>query len=370
MPETAPAKTALPVVEAVADPDSHPEPRPARAPKLPWFLAVALLVLGLVLGYLAVTGGGLPGLVRALLGAAGLIAVFSGLRRLMVLMELPAVDIAAWGSGLWLGLLSLAAILADVLPLGNANDPSQTIGTPGYATPDLFSAHPLGTNGFGLDLLARSVYGARVSLLTVALTVLVSLVIGGAIGMIAGYFRGKTDLTIGVVAEASLVVPPLILLIAIAAVLGPASSMTEAVVKNGTALAIVGIPAMIRLSRANTLVHAQRDFVTASRALGAKHSYVLWRDLLPNVALPLVSYGFIIAAVLIVAEGSLAFLGLGLQQPEPSWGNMIAEGGLTELRRYPHVPLIPGAFMFLTVFSLNILGERLRTRWDAREVQV
>jgi peptide/nickel transport system permease protein len=280
------------------------------------------------------------------------------------------VDLTFWFSVCWLVGLSACAILADLLPLGNAADTTQTIGVAGYARPDLFSANPLGTNGFGLDLLARSIYGARVSLLTVGCTVLVSLLVGGVIGMIAGYFRGWVDVVIGIFADAALVIPALVLLIAFAAVLGPPRTVPEAVLKSGIALAVVGIPTMIRLARANTMVFAQREFVTASRAMGATHTRILLRELLPNVALPLVSYAFIVSAVLIVAEGSLAFLGLGLQQPAPSWGNMIAEGGLRELRRHPHVPLIPGVFMFLTVFSLNIVGERARTRWDARETKI
>ena len=278
-------------------------------------------------------------------------------------------DLTFWVSVCWLVGLTVCAALADLLPLGNAADTTATIGVAGYARPDLFSANPLGTNGFGLDLLARSIYGARVSLLTVGCTVVVSLLVGGVIGMIAGYFRGWVDMVIGIFADAALVIPALVLLIAFAAVLGPPRTVPEAVLKSGIALAVVGIPTMIRLARANTMVFAQREFVTASRAMGATHTRILLRELLPNVALPLVSYAFIVSAVLIVAEGSLAYLGLGLQQPTPSWGNMIAEGGLRELRRHPHVPLVPGVFMFLTVFSLNIIGERARARWDAREIK-
>lgn len=328
-----------------------------------------LLAGGLVAYAGAVTLNGLPGLVRAAVVLAGIAVAVNGLRRLVRGIRGADVDLTLWLSVVWLCGLTLAAIFADLLPLGNADDTSQTIGVVGYATPDLFSGHPLGTNGFGLDLLARSIYGARVSLLTVGVTVLVSLVIGGLIGMVAGYFRGWVDVGIGIFAEAALVIPALVLLIAFAAVLGPSRSVPEAVLKSGTALAVVGIPTVIRLARANTMVHAQRESVTAARAMGATHGRIILRELLPNVALPLVSYAFIIAAVLIVAEGSLAFLGLGLQQPTPSWGNMIAEGGLRELRRYPHVPIVPGVFMFLTVFSLNIIGERARSRWDARDMK-
>lgn len=270
----------------------------------------------------------------------------------------------------WLVALVLAAIFADLLPLANHNDTSATIGVPGYARPDLFSAHPLGTNNFGLDLLARAIYGARVSLLTVTVTVVLSVVIGGAVGLIAGYFRGRIDVVVGIVADAALAIPALVVLIAFAAVLGPPTSVSEAVVKTSAALVIVGVPTMVRLARANTMVVAQREFVEAARSLGARHRRIIVRELLPNVALPMISYVLVICAVLIVAEGSLSFLGLGLQQPEPSWGNMIAEGGLRDLRNHPHVPLVPGAFMFTTVYALNVISDRARVSWSGREAKL
>jgi peptide/nickel transport system permease protein len=209
-----------------------------------------------------------------------------------------------------------------------------------------------------------------VSLTTALFAVAVSMVIGVAIGMFAGFYRGWLDAVIGVGTDASLAIPALVLLIAIAAVLGVPKTVPEAIFKEGAALAIVAIPTMIRLARANTIAFANRDFVVASEALGAKKRRILVRHLLPNVMLPIISYAFIIIAVLIVAEGSLAFLGLGLQQPQPSWGNMIAEGTLSVLRQYPHIPLVPGVFMFLTVFSFNRIGERARRAWDPRQAKI
>ncbi|MFC0527710.1 ABC transporter permease [Phytohabitans kaempferiae] len=359
------------VAEVRPEPVAPPPVRPPRRRGVAVAAGAALLVAGAVLLWVAlVPAGGLGNLLKLLLVLAAIGLAGQGVRRIGAGIRGGEFDAGFWLSIAWLAGLAAAAALADLLPLGNATDTTQTIGQAGYATPDLLSAHPLGTNGFGLDLLARSVYGARVSLLTVGLTVAVSLLVGGTIGMVAGYFRRSVDLVIGVFADAALVIPALVLLIAFAAVLGPPTTVGEAVLKNGLALAVVGIPTMIRLARANTMVYAQREFVLASRAMGAKHLRVLRREILPNVALPLVSYAFIVAAVLIVAEGSLAFLGLGLQQPEPSWGNMVAEGGLRELRQHPHVPLVPGAFMFLTVYSLNVVGERARARWDSREVKV
>jgi peptide/nickel transport system permease protein len=196
------------------------------------------------------------------------------------------------------------------------------------------------------------------------------MLIGGPIGMYAGYYRGRLDRVVGVFNDSFLAFPALIVLIALASVLGLPTTVPEAIVKEGLALALIGIPTMIRLARANTLVFAQREFVVASRALGARDSRILFREILPNVLLPLVSLGLIIIAVLVVAEGSLAFLGLGLQPPEPSWGNMIAEGSITVVQDYPFIPLVPGVFMFLTVFGFNRVGERARQRWDPRQAKI
>lgn len=104
--------------------------------------------------------------------------------------------------------------------------------------------------------------------------------------------------------------------------------------------------------------------------IGATRRRIIFWDLLPNVAGPLLSYGLVLVAVLIVAEGSLAFLGLGLPQPQPTWGNMIAEGGIRTLEEHPHIPLVPGAFMFLTVLSLNRVGKTATQRWDSRGSQL
>jgi len=272
---------------------------------------------------------------------------------------------------LWLFLIVFGAIFAGVLPLAEHQDTTKTISVPGNARPDLFSKHPLGTNNFSLDLLSRSIYGARVSLLTAAFAVAISLIIGGTVGMLAGYFRGWLDVVVGLLTDSVLAYPALILLIAIITVLGRPEEMGEAIVKVGAGLAVVSIPTMVRLSRANTLVFAQREFVLSARSMGAKNFRIIFREIMPNVALPLLSYAFIVIAVLIVAEGSLSFLGLGLKPPKPTWGNMIAEGQqATVLKKYPHIPMVPGVVMFLTVYSFNRVGEWARSKWDPREAKV
>lgn len=272
---------------------------------------------------------------------------------------------------LWLIVVVAAALLADILPLGEHENTAKTITIPGNRHPDLLSSHPFGTNNFSLDIFARCVYGARVSLLTAFLAVAISLCIGGTIGMMAGYFRGKFDLIVSIFTDSMLAFPALILLIAIITILERPEKMFEAIWKVGVALAIVGIPTMTRLARANTMVFAQREFVLAARSMGAKNSRIIFKEIAPNVALPMLSFAFILVANLIVAEGSLSFLGLGIKPPKPSWGNMVAEGQVsTVLKQRPYIPLIPGAIMFLTVFSFNRVGEWARSVWDPRESKV
>lgn len=333
--------------------------------------AGALLATAIALAYAGfVLFGEQTGIVKVPLTLASLVFAFRAADVAARAVAGRRVDTGLWLSVAWLAAIVLAAGFAGVLPLGNHNDPTQTLTVPGNLRPDLFSEHPLGTNNFGLDLLSRSIYAARVSLLTALVAAAFSVVVGGAIGLVAGYYRGWLDTVVNVFTDAWLAFPALIVLLAVAAVLGVPSGVPEAVSKVGIALGLVGLSTMVRVSRANTLTFAQREFVTASRALGARDTRILFRELAPNVALPLLSYAFTLLAVFIVAEGSLAFLGLGLQQPEPSWGNMIAESTITDLRTHPHVPLVPGVVMFLTVFAFSRVGDRLRKGWDSKDVQI
>ncbi|MEN9507256.1 MAG: hypothetical protein RI958_3182, partial [Actinomycetota bacterium] len=243
---------------------------------------------------------GMNGILRVALVLASIALLHYGIKCVARAFAGPAFDIGFWLCVLWLLVLGAAALLADILPLGEYRDTSKTIMLIGNATPDLFSSHPLGTNNFALDLLARAIYGARASLLTVSFAVAVSVVVGGFIGMVSGYYRGWTDSTTSILTSAVLSIPPVVLLVALATVLGTPTTITESALKNGIALAVVGTPAIIRLSRANTMVFTQREFVLASRSMGASSLRVLRKELLPNVILPVLSYAFILFALLVV----------------------------------------------------------------------
>jgi peptide/nickel transport system permease protein len=326
---------------------------------------VALLTLGAVLLGVGVAGlrAG-DGWLRLAVVATGLVLAYLGGGRLFRRRLGAGFDLASWTCTGWLVLLVLAAVLAPVLPLGEHQDIASTLDAPVLARPDLLSAYPLGTNNFGLDLLARVVYGARASLVVSLGAVLIGTVVGAALGIVSGFFRKATDTVIGILTNSLLAVPPLILLIALATVLQPS-------LRNiALALSLLAIPSVIRIARASTLTFVQREFVLAARAMGASRIRLMVLELLPNVLLPLASYGMVMISVLIVAEASLSFLGLGVQPPDPSWGNMIAEGQGDTFEQHPHIVLVPGTVLFLTVFSLNLLGEKARRRFDPRQAKL
>src|SRR5690606_35064301 len=146
-------------------------------------------------------------------------------------------------------------------------------------------------------------------------------------------------------ANALLAVPPLVLLIALGTVLDPSLRNLS------IALALLTIPSMVRVARANTITFAQREFVLAAEAIGATRWRLLRKELLPNVVLPVMSMGVVMVSALIVAEASLSYLGLGIRAPEPTWGNMIAEGESGVMEDHPFIVIVPGICLFLTVFS-------------------
>ncbi|MBE1530835.1 ABC transporter permease [Actinomadura algeriensis] len=328
------------------------------------WIGPAVAVPGLALLGASVTvlaGTGWPQLAAVL---AGLAASYLGLDRTGRALFGPGFDLMFWLCGLWLVVLVGAAILAPLLPLGEHQDIVATLGSPGMAVPDLSTAHPLGTNNFGLDLLARLVYGARSSLVVSLGAVLIGMIVGGAVGIAAGYLR-RADAPVGVLTNSLLAVPPLILLIALGTVLDP--TLTNIAI----ALSLLAVPSMIRMARANTLAFTQREFVLAAEMQGASRWRIATRELLPNVVPPLASYGMVMVSVLIVAEASLSFLGLGVQPPAPSWGNMIAEGEQNNaFTDHPHIVLVPGVTLFLTVFAFNLVGEKARKRWDPRQAKL
>ena len=247
------------------------------------------------------------------------------------------------------------AAFADLLPLPSPTDMDML-----ERRAPISAAHWLGTDGLGRDELARLIYGARISLIVGLCAPVIGLTIGGALGMLAGYFRGRFETLVVGSMDVLLAFPPLILALAVTAYLG------QSLLNLTCILGVLGIPAFMRVARATTLTLARREFVIAAQALGATHARILLRELLPNVFLPLFAFFLLGVAVTIVVEGALSFLGLGVPPPISSWGSMIGEGR-ESLEIAPRLAFIPAITMFLTVLSFNLVGDTLRALTDPRQ---
>jgi peptide/nickel transport system permease protein len=260
-----------------------------------------------------------------------------------------------WASIGWIVIVFLAAALVSVLPLPSPTDMDML-----ERRAPASWAHWLGTDGLGRDELARLIYGARISLIVGLCAPIIGITIGGALGMLAGYFRGRFESIVVGSMDVLLAFPPLILLLAVTAYLG------QSLLHLTCIIGVLGIPAFMRVARAATLTLARREFVIAAQALGATHARILLRELLPNVFLPLFAFFLLGVAVTIVVEGAVSFLGLGVPPPMSSWGSMIGEGR-ESLEVAPRLAFIPAIAMFLTVLSFNLVGDTLRALTDPRQ---
>ena len=259
-----------------------------------------------------------------------------------------------WAAIAWMSFVFAAAAFGGLLPLS----PTDMDMLERRAMPSAF--HWLGTDGLGRDELARLIQGARISLIVGLCAPVIGITIGGALGMLAGYFRGRFETLVVGSMDVLLAFPPLILALAVTAYLG------QSILNLTCILGVLGIPAFMRVARAATLTLARREFVIAAQALGATHARILLRELLPNVILPLFAFFLLGVAVTIVVEGALSFLGLGVPPPVSSWGSMIGEGR-ESLEMAPRLAFIPAVTMFLTVLSFNLVGDTLRALTDPRQ---
>jgi peptide/nickel transport system permease protein len=252
----------------------------------------------------------------------------------------------------WLALVVLLALLADVLPLRDPKALDPVAGRGGSPSLD----HWLGTDQLGRDQLSRIAYGARVSLVVGIGSAGIASVIGSVLGLLAGYRRRLTGTLIMGWMDVLLSVPALILVIVLTSFLGAGISNVI------LAISILAVPAFARVARAQTLAYSERPFVKAARGLGATTRHILFRELAPNIAPTIGAYALVTAAVAIVVEASLSFLGLGVSTEIPTWGGMI-NAGRSLLGTAAHISLIPGAVLFCTVLALNAVGEKLQRRY-------
>lgn len=255
------------------------------------------------------------------------------------------------------GALVLMALLSPILASWDKVQSQDLVAR--LEAPD--AAHPMGRDQLGRDLMARIIYGARVSMLVGLSVVTISSLVGVAIGSIAGYIGGWTDRIIsGFFFNVFLSFPGILLAIAMVAFLGP--SIKNLII----ALSVIGWVGYARLMRAQTLKVREYDYVTAARAMGASNFRILLKHILPNSIQPLIVQASLGMAGAILAEAGLSFLGLGVPEPIPSWGKMIDDS-----REFwftaPHLFIFPGLMIALAVLSFNFIGDGLRERLDPRQ---
>ncbi|HMB36998.1 MAG TPA: ABC transporter permease [Methylomirabilota bacterium] len=221
------------------------------------------------------------------------------------------------------------------------------------------AVHLLGTDEVGRDVLSRLIWGARASLLAGVIPVTLAVSLSIPLGLVAGYAGGWIDSWMMRLNDAMLAIPFLIVAIALAAFLGP--SLRNAMI----AIGIASLPTFLRLARGTVLALKAEDYVEAARALGCSRPRIAGRHILPNMLPPLIVQSSIAVAAAIIAEASLAFLGLGQQPPAPSWGSML-NAAQRYLSQAPWMALYPGLTIFAIVMALNVLGDGLRDALDPR----
>jgi len=290
----------------------------------------------------------LPGAPRAAKRAA---AAPRGFRHL--LRRFARNRLAAGGLALFVLIVLAAAFAPWVAPFS----PIKTDFTAYLQAPS--ARHLMGTDELGRDILSRLVFGARASLEAGVISVGLAIAAGLPLGLAAGYYGGRLGDVLMRLTDAMLAFPPLILALAVAAVLGP--GLGKAMI----AIAVVLAPVFMRLTRAEVLQQREREYVEAVRAIGAWDSRIIWRHLLPNSLAPIVVQGSLAIAGAIITEATLSFLGLGTQPPTPSWGSML-NAAQQYLSQAPWLSFWPGIAIAVTVFALNVAGDGLREIWDPR----
>ena len=271
-----------------------------------------------------------------------------------------SIGFGGWLCVFWLVLLVVVAIAGFVTgqKIPGLPDPKNDVGD---FKLDMFSSgHLFGTDSSGQDVLSLVVNGTYASMFIGFFAVLTGFAVGGLFGILSGYFKGRVGAVLGSTTDILLAFPPLVLAISIVNFLGNSLFWVT------MALAIVSVPVLARIARAATLSWADREFVTAARAQGAKHGRVMLKELVPNVLPAMLSIALLGIAVVIVAEAGLAIVGAGVDKATITWGSIINDGR-GDISSAPHIVLIPSFIIFVTVMALNYLGDALQAKFSVRD---
>jgi dipeptide transport system permease protein len=255
--------------------------------------------------------------------------------------------------------LLLAAFANQIAPYAPDLTDNSVFLVPPAWTAGGSSAHLLGTDAIGRDILSRLIFGARLSLLIGVAVVVISIVSGTVLGLLSGYIRGTFEVLVMRLMDIILTLPSLLLAIVIVAILGP--GLMNAML----AVAIVVLPHYVRITRAAVIAEASRDYVTAARMGGASHLRLMFSEILPNCTAPLIVQASLGISAAILDAAALGFLGLGAQPPSPEWGTMLADAREFVLRAW-WVVTFPGLAILITVLAFNLLGDGLRDALDPK----
>jgi peptide/nickel transport system permease protein len=256
------------------------------------------------------------------------------------------------------GVLIFIFIISSVLaPVFYSKDPNAQDIRHALEPPSL--KQPLGTDELGRSILARILFGGRISLAISISSVALALLIGVPLGLVSGYFGGKADFIIQRLTDVMLSFPPFLLALALVSVLG--IGLKNTIISVG----IAGLPHTIRITRGCVLSIREQVYVEAARAAGTPDRIILFRHILPNVMVPIIVNATLFFGMAIIFAAGLGFLGVGVQPPNPEWGTMLGSGR-SLLFAAPHVATFPGIAIFLVVLGFNLLGDGLRDALDPR----